>query len=750
MLYARDRTETAATVWMGLTVGCAVCHDHKFDPVSQKEFYGLSAFFNNTTQAAMDGNVKDTPPVVFVPAEGDRKAWGEFKPKLDAANAKRDELKAKAKPRFEAWLKGAKPEAFDALLPKDQPILDAALDALPPDAIKGATLKPGPGGDLTKALAVVPAEGTLQLPREGDFEADEPFTASVWVQIPTRAQSAPILARMDGAANHRGWDIWYEPGRIGVHLIHHWPDDAIKVVADIRANVNEWHHVAVSYDGSRRASGVSITVDGEAQLAKVEANHDAVKGSIRTDAPLQLAARKNAQSLRAAHFAGLRLDDRALGAAEVSNLALVTKVRPLLAKPAGKRADAETQTLFNGYLQTAEPEYQAALGAVRSLKVAEAGFRSRGTVAHVMNEKPQAPEAFVLFRGDYDKRRDKVAPHTPKVLPPLPAGAKADRLALAEWLLEPGHPLTARVTVNRFWQELFGQGLVRSSGDFGVTGETPSHPELLDWLAVEFRAGDTPVDGLSTPSPWDIKRTFKLLMLSSAYRQSAATTPEKLRLDGDNKLVSRGPRFRLDAEVIRDSALSAAGLLVSKIGGPSVRPYQPEGVWEAVAMKESDTSRYRPDSGESLYRRSMYTFWKRAAPPASMEIMNAPNRETCTVKRERTNTPLQALVTLNDPQFVEAARVLAERVLTGPGDEAARLNEIALRVLSRPFKPAELRIVARSLDALRRQYADAPADVKALLAVGARPANAGIKPAELAAWTMLVNELLNLDEALCK
>ena len=332
----------------------------------------------------------------------------------------------------------------------------------------------------------------------------------------------------------------------------------------------------------------------------------------------------------------------------------------------------------------------------------------------------------------------------------MPADLPRNRLGLAEWLLKPDHPLTARVTVNRFWQELFGQGLVRTAGDFGVTGEQPSHPELLDWLATEFRTGESTIPGVGPKSAWDVKRFFKLLLLSNTYRQSAAATPAKLDADPANRLLSRGPRFRMDAEVVRDTALAAAGLLTPTLGGPSVRPYQPGGVWEAVAMKESNTGKYQPDRGANLYRRSMYTFWKRAAPPASLELFNAPNRETCTVRRDRTNTPMQALVTLNDPQFVEAARVLAEKAYKSAPADAGRLDAVARRLLARPFRPEETKIVTASLAGLTKHYQSAPADAKKLLAVGEAPSDGALDPATLAAWTMLVNELMNLDEVLCK
>jgi hypothetical protein len=314
-----------------------------------------------------------------------------------------------------------------------------------------------------------------------------------------------------------------------------------------------------------------------------------------------------------------------------------------------------------------------------------------------------------------------------------------DRLGFAQWLLLPEQPLTARVTVNRFWSEVFGTGIVKSAGDFGVSGQLPSHPELLDWLAIEFRE-----------SGWDVKQLFRLIVTSATYRQSPVITPDKLQKDPDNRLLSRGPRFRMDAEMVRDYALAASGLLSAKIGGPSVRPYQPPGVWEAVAMIGSDTRDYKQDSGESLYRRSMYTFWKRSAPPASMEIFNAPSREHCVMLRERTNTPLQALVTLNDPQFVEAARHLAQRAVQSHPEIDARINFIAERLLARPLTAREHQIVQSSAQKFAAHYAAHHDEAANLIDVGDSPVDASISPAELAAWTIVANQLLNLDEVLSK
>lgn len=298
----------------------------------------------------------------------------------------------------------------------------------------------------------------------------------------------------------------------------------------------------------------------------------------------------------------------------------------------------------------------------------------------------------------------------------------------------------ARVTVNRFWQEVFGTGIVRTSGDFGVTGELPSHPELLDWLAVEFRE-----DG------WNVKKLFKLIVTSNTYRQSAVTTKEKLEKDPHNRLLSRGPRFRLDAEMMRDNALAVSGLLVPKIGGPSVKPYQPDGVWEAVAMNESNTNRYKRDTGDNLYRRSLYTFWKRSAPPALMEIFNAPTREVCCVRRERTNTPLQALATLNDVQSMEAARVLAQHAIEqGGATPEPRIQYLGKRLLARPFTKEEERIIHTSLQELQAFYDAHPEDAKKVITVGESKPDGTIPPNVLASWTMLANQLMNLDEVLNK
>jgi hypothetical protein len=543
---------------------------------------------------------------------------------------------------------------------------------------------------------------------------------------------------MDDQHDYRGWDIWIDNGRLASHIINKWDQNALKIVTNAALNVGAWNHVLITYDGSSKAAGMKLYINGVLQTTAVAV--DRLSDTIRATVPFKIGRRHTTGMLPDTSIQDVRLYGRVLSPAEATNLAAMTRAAYLVSKPADQRNEAENNELYTLWLAALDRPTQELSAKITALEQEEAAIRARGTVAHVMQERPEAPEAFVLFRGEYDKRRDKVTPATPAMLPPMPDDLPRNRLGLAQWLLRPEHPLTARVTVNRFWQELFGTGLVRSSGDFGVSGELPSHPELLDWMAVDFRE-----------SGWDIKRFYRQLVTSAAYRQSAELTPEKLEKDRANRLVSRGPRFRMDAEMVRDYALSASELLVPKLGGPSVKPYQPDGVWEAVAMIGSNTRDYVRDKGENLYRRSMYTFLKRSAPPAMLEIFNAPSRETCTVRRERTNTPLQALVTLNDPQFVEAARMLAQHAIQkGGSDSAARIDYISRRLLSRPLRAEEAKIVESSLAELNAHYQQHVDEAKQLITVGDMPADATIDPQTLAAWTMLTNELLNLDEVLNK
>jgi hypothetical protein len=749
VLYTRDRTETASHVFLGLTANCAVCHDHKFDPITMRDFYSMSAFFNNTTQGAMDGNIKDTPPILVVPRQEDRPRWDTLVKELGEAQQQSAARKQTARGDFDKWLAEAKVEQVQALIPADALAFHAPLNEGTGSEIKVTlggqpktlTIKAPPAweaGHVAAKALKARQETPIEVLEAGDFDKGQAFSYGAWIYLQRRNTTGAVVSRMDDKNAFRGWDLWLEGDRVGTHIIHKHPDNWLKVLGQTQLQPRQWYHVFVTSDGSGKASGVKVYVNGKPEPTQVVA--DSLKDTIHTEVPLKVGQRSSSSPIENLGVQDLRIYGRALTAVDVNRLMKATRGAYLLAKPANQRTSQEKEELFDWWLLGLDPVYQELAGKVSQLQQEEATIKARATIAHVMNEKPTEPIAFMLFRGEYDKRRDQVKADTPKSLPPLPADLPRNRLGFAKWLLRPDHPLTGRVTVNRFWQELYGTGLVRTSGDFGVAGELPSHPELLDWLAVEFRE-----------SGWDVKKFFKLLVTSAAYRQSALTTPEKREKDPHNRLLSRGPRFRMDGEMVRDYALAASGLLVRKIGGPSVRPYQPDGVWEAVAMIGSNTRDYRRDTGENLYRRSMYTFWKRSAPPASMDIFNAPSREVCTVRRERTDTPLQALVTLNDVQFVEAARHLAQRALKEGGDkEETRLDFLARRLLARPFRAEELKVVQAGLADLVAHYKAQPEEAKKLIAVGESKADAALEPTTLAAWTMIVNELMNLDEVLNK
>jgi hypothetical protein len=750
VLYTRDRTETTARVFLGLTANCAVCHDHKFDPLTMKDFYSMSAFFNNTTQEAMDGNIKDTPPIVFVPRMEDRPRWDAVAKELGEARKAVEARKQSARADFDKWVNNNKPGA-------------PATGPIPSDGLRfQAALNEGNGGTIHLSVDGKPrttaltsgatwdtghvaarafksqAGSVLEVADAGDFDNTQGFSYGAWVKLTKNVPGGAVFARMDDQHDFRGWDLWIQGDRVGAHIISKWQEDALKVVSRNPIKVGQWNHLFITYDGSGKPGGIKVYVNGVPQETNVEAG--SLRNTIRTKVPLKIAQRHTSSRIDGIILQDLRIYGRTLAAAEVDRLVKGTRGTWLLSKPAKDRSDAEKKELYDWWLTALDTSYQGLTKKVSDLQQEESALKSRGTIAHVMQEKSEKPIAYVLYRGDYDKRRDKVDADTPKSLPPMPKELPRNRLGFAQWVLRPENPLTARVTVNRFWQEVFGTGIVKTSEDFGVSGELPLNQELLDWLAVEFRE-----------TGWDVKRFFKLLVTSAAYRQSAQVTPEKLDKDSDNRLLSRGPRYRLDAEMIRDYALAASGLLSRKLGGPSVKPYQPEGVWEAVAMIGSNTRDYRRDDGDKLYRRSLYTFWKRAAPPASMDIFNAPSREVCTVRRERTNTPLQALVTLNDPQFVESARYLAQKTLKEGGDKTeGRIDFMARRLLCRPLRTEEAKVVQASLNDLLAHYKAHAEDAKKLLAVGEAKTDASLDPTILAAWTMLANEMMNLDEVLNK
>ena len=749
-IYAKDRVDTTSTVFLGLTVGCATCHDHKFDPISAKDFYSLAAFFRNTQQNPLDGNIPDTPPIIVVPREEDRPRWTQLAGDEKTVREKMARERTSAQGEFVKWLNGkdrraiASPvEMADEVLALDlaakAPILQFKNQPVELKLPEGAAFGEG---HLPKRKAIVFAgKNAVELPNVEYFEADRPFSLSTWMLMPKGEDNYTVAAQLDPKSKNRGWTLeinarqpfFRMTGAPGKSLVVRGPTAS-------RLVPGTWNHLLVTYDGSRRNGSLAIYINGAALPAEGRGESSkALEGEIRTFVPLRLGGDGRTRGLPGGAIADFRVITREVSSDEARLLAEWPRLE-LARERKTEDLDADEWLGFEQYyLQREHGDYVSLCGEMDDLREERRLIARRGAITHVQYEKATPPTANILYRGMYDAPRDQVTPNTPTVLPPMGAYPR-NRLGLAQWLIDPAHPLFTRVAVNRFWQELFGTGLVKTADDFGSQGEAPSHPELLDWLAVDFRENN-----------WDVKRFYKQLLMSAAYRQSALVDAGKLARDSDNRLLSRGPRFRMDAELVRDYALAASGTLNPKIGGESVKPYQPEGIWETVAMPQSNTRIYKRDAGERLYRRSMYTFWKRSAPPASMDIFNAPSRENCTVRRERTNTPLQALVTMNDPQFVEAGRALAQSALRASrGDFDKQLDYMTARALARPFDLREREIARKAYKDLLGHYDSKPADAKKLLALGDAEVDAGLPKAELAALTMLANNLFNLDEVLNK
>ncbi|MDA1233553.1 MAG: DUF1553 domain-containing protein [Acidobacteria bacterium] len=742
-IYAKDRAETLATVWLALTVGCATCHDHKFDPIKQKDFYALGAFFRNTSQPVMDGNVYDTPPVMVVLEEEERQRWDDLTTSIAATRRELRSLQSKGsagskKLRSAKARSGIDFEHFDS-----SEVLSLEDVATLPD---GATHTEGPSGG---AAVELPEDTVLEVPNFDGVGSEQPFTISAWIRGKTgRFIVAAQTERVEPEANYdeRGWTLEMSGGRAVLRLIGDREFDlGIRAAeTEARATAGEWSHLIASYDGSRLRSGMALYLDGT--RLETESTGRAISelaGEIRRSVPLTIGGRMNDDNSPAGpggQLADFRVLSREVNEADAKLLFHWARLKSLKGKkiPSGQRADREALAAY--YLARQHESYPVAAERLAALQNERSVILATNPLTHVMNERTDSkPTAHVLFRGMYDQPGEEVAAATPSALPPMDADLPRNRLGLAKWLVDDSNPLTARVTVNRMWQEVFGVGLVRTAGDFGSQGEAPTHPELLDWLAADFR-----------DHGWDVKRFYKQLLMSAAYRQSAKVDPVGLEKDPENLLLSRGPRFRLDAEVVRDYALATSGLLTTQVGGRSVKPYQPAGVWEPIAMPSSNTRFYSQDHGEDLYRRSLYTFWKRAAPSPSMLIFDAPTRESCTVQRERTNTPLQALVTMNAPQFFEAALHLASASEQHTNTLDGRLDYMSARLLSRPLTTSERAIVSGSYQEFMRHYDSHPDDARAALSVGEKRTTPQEGAASLASLAMVANQLMNLDEALNK
>ena len=729
--YVVDRVDTTATVWMGLTLGCARCHDHKYDPISQKDFYRFFAFFNNVPERGLSGSGGNAAPLLKVPAADYQTLLDQVDRQIAAAQPKLIEIEKQLQIAQSEWERTAVERLPQP--PTRGLVVHYALDQeLRPGITTGSvTIVPG----MLESAARFRGDGCVSIEDSVDFDRHQAFSFGAWIQP---AGAGCVLSKMDDAANMRGIDVTLRKGRAIVNLVHRWNRDAIRIATKSKIPSGRWHQLMVTYDGSSKAAGVKIYLDGE--LQPVEVILDNLAGSIRNREPLRIGRRQSSAS-----YTGLiddvRLYDRQLTAKEVGNLATGQLLRGIVTRSPAARSAIQKRQLREWYLEhRADRRLALVVAEMKRLRDRRTDLLRRVPTTMVMQESKQSRPTFVLDRGEYNKRGEQVAAGVLTFLNRDAAKQSADsnRLTLARWLVDPNHPLTARVTVNRLWQQLFGSGIVKSVGDFGTQGDWPSHPELLDWMAVEL-----------IQSGWDIKHLLRLILTSATYRQTSNAPPTLHQRDPENRLLARGPRFRMSAETLRDSALAASGLLVEKLGGPSVMPYQPAGLWKDVTY-DSDRS-YQPDTGESLYRRSLYTFWKRQSPPPAMLVFDAPTRETCVVQRSRTNTPLQALVLMNDPTFIEASRKLAERALNRGFDSAAANINFAFRTATaRRPAIAEAKIL---LDVFREQKVvfenDRTAAV-ALLSVGESKRDESIDSAELAALTTIVSMILSLDETITK
>ncbi|MCC6862965.1 MAG: DUF1553 domain-containing protein [Bryobacterales bacterium] len=706
--YAMDRVETASTVFLGLTLGCARCHNHKYDPFTQKEYYQLFAYFNNIPELGRYLKYGNTPPYIQAPTAGQQARIRRLEEELAAAEGRFAAMRPAVEEQQRMWERN----------------LPSAVDWAP-----GHKLSVHLPLDRT---ARFDGRRIVEAGDQGGFGFYSKFTVAAWIRAD--GANGAIVTRAEDKPDGEGWGLYLEDGKLQVNLVKRRLDDAIRVETRERVEPGRWRFVSMSYDGSRVATGVRIWIDG--RPCELDVLVDAINQDFRVREPLRIGGGGGPGPRFRGFIGDVRIYSRVLSEEEIGVLALARPLGEIAALPAARRSAAEAAKLRTAFLESFAPEEaRSAWRAVRDAREARDRYVETVPTVMVMEELPEPRDTFVLIRGAYDRPGEKVARGVPKALPPLPPGAPDNRLGLARWLAGKDNPLTARVAVNRFWQMFFGAGLVKTVEDFGSQGEAPSHPELLDWLAAEFmRTG------------WDIKGIQKTILLSAAYRQSSVVTAEMAARDPENRLLARGPRLRLPAEILRDQALLASGLLVEKLGGPSVRPYQPAGLWSELGGSD-----YVPDKGEGLYRRSLYTFWKRTAPPPFMAAFDSALRESCTVRESRTNTPLQALTLMNDVTFVEAARALAARAIRESEAGAARRLERAFRlVLGRRPAAGELDRLGRALAFYRDHFHSRRADAEKLISLGETPRPTEIEATELAAYTAVASLILNLDETLNK
>jgi hypothetical protein len=748
--YVIDRVEATSSAFMGLTMGCARCHTHKFDPISHKEFYQFYAFFNNVPERGLDGRTGNAAPLLPLTTADDDRRLAEIDAAIATAERALDD--ATVAPLQQEWEASVLAVPAAATLTSGLAAhyeLDGSLSDLSGGYRHGRTIAGDPTFDIGRVGRAASFDGDTQVSFGpiGSFERSDAFSIAAWIRGRGKLPMA-VYRKRDGV-DGRGYELTFDDvvlsgvqrwsARLTATISSGGPNGTIAVRTRDRVRLGDWQHVVMVWDGSGRSAGLRLFLNG--LPADVEIVQDTLGESIAALSPFTVGTRTLERSYNG-QIDDLRLYSRALTAAEIEALAVHEPARAVISGVRGRRTPNETAEVREYFLTHAAPAHLRAHHLdVKRLQSARQELERSIPTAMVMAELPTPRETFVLGRGDYRNKTEKVLPGVPAILPALPPDAPANRLRLARWLVDPAHPLTARVAVNRFWQMYFGTGIVKTQEDFGVQGEPPVHPELLDWLATEFvRTG------------WDVRALQRLIVTSATYRQSSRVRPDLLDRDPENRLLARATRMRLPAEMIRDTALAASGLLNGAIGGPSVFPYQPPGLWEEMAFGEGFSAQaYEQSHGPDLYRRGMYTFWKRTVPPASLAAFDAPDREKCTARRVVTNTPLQALVLLNDPTYVEAARALAERAfLEGAGGDAGRIRRAFRLATARAPTPAETAVLRQLLATARGTYGRDRAAAEALVGVGESPRRTRVDAAELAAWTTVTSTILNLDETITR
>lgn len=728
--YAVDRASTTIQTWIGMTGGCAVCHDHKYDPLTMNEFYSFYSFFYSAADPAMDGNNSDTPPYISL-------ATPEQTAELERLRKIEQELDARCAQLAEA--QAQRPTGGDSGTPAmPDNVQELWLDdSLPIGATGSNTSRNRESWATTQDMEIPLGNRALTL-AFGDYYQQKidgglvpriiPASAKLqfWLRIDGHNPSQAVMVELNTTAGQRrfGW------GKTELLRKGEFKSDNNRQMGELPAS-DKWHLMSIDATQLNLPAG---TIVNDMLLTQF--------GGISWIDGLSVQGQRSDNDPRTSL-------ETWWSYAKDKNIPVVPK-EVAAALKAGKKDGLSEGTLFQLQTQFAKwiardvgTELSAARAALSRARDAVIRLEQSIPGTMIYRDLPEPRQAHLMKRGQYDQPADKVEPATPAFLPKLqlPEGqTRPTRLDMAKWLVSNDHPLTARVTVNRFWQQVFGVGLVKTSDDFGTQGESPSHPELLDWLASDFRQNG-----------WNVKRLMRQLLTSAAFKQGSVVTAEALTKDPHNRLLARGPRIRLDAEQIRDNALAVSGLLNPRMGGVGFRSYQPPNIWEPVGYGDSNTRYYLQDFGPDLYRRSLYSFIKRTAPPPFMSNFDAPNREMFCTRRERGNTPLQALQLMNDIQHVEAARAFAERILREGGFSANERIDYAVRItLARPPKPEEAKLLADALAKFVQRYQDQPAAAEELIRVGQAKPSATAQPSELAAYTLLANLILNLDEAVTR